>query len=83
MLERSLWNLALLVRNQDRGQKVPLRRCERLRQVLDLRIYEVLLLHVRTRLLWDGIKDDWGTAAGVENATDATAWTELESRASK
>lgn len=81
MLERSLWNLAILVRNQDRGQKVALRRCERLRRVLDLRIYEVLLLHVRTRLLWDGIKDDCRTVVGV-NDTKATIWTGLERRAS-
>lgn len=79
MLEQSLWDLAILVRNQDRGKKVALRRCERLRRVLDLRIYEVLLLHVRTRLVWDGIKDDWGTVVGVDNDTDA----ELESRTSK
>ncbi|CAM9600055.1 unnamed protein product [Laminaria digitata] len=82
-LERSLWDLAILVRNQDRGQKVALRRCERLRRVLDLRIYEVLLLHVRTRLLWDGIKDGCGTVVGGTNGTDATVWTELEDRASK
>lgn len=83
MLEQGLWDLAILVRNQDRGQKVALRRCERLRRVLDLRIYEVLLLHVRTRLVWDGIKYDWGTVVGVNNDTDATVWTELESRTSK
>lgn len=82
-LEQSVWDLAVLVRDQDRGQKVPLRRCERLRRVLDLRIYELLLLHVRTRLLWDGIRADYGTVAGVNGGTDITVWAELEGRSSK
>lgn len=60
-LEKKLWGLAMLVREQDqedRGPPVPLHRCERLRRTLDVRIYEVLLLHVRTRMIWDGLDDD-------------------------
>lgn len=51
----------MLVRRQDQApqhQRLPLNRCERLRRTLDVRIYEVLLLHVRTRLIWDGIGND-------------------------
>lgn len=51
----------MLVRRQDQAlehRPIPLNRCEHLRRTLDVRIYEVLLLHVRTRLIWDGISDD-------------------------
>lgn len=61
VLETQLWGLAMLVREQgqeDHRQPIPLNRCERLRRSLDVRIYEVLLLHVRTRMIWDGVDDD-------------------------
>lgn len=58
VLEKQLWDLAILVREQDCGQGLALRRCERLRRVLDLRVYEVLLLHVRTQIIWHGLGDD-------------------------
>lgn len=58
VLEKQLWELAILVRQQECGEGLALRRCERLRRVLDLRVYEVLLLHVRTQIIWHGLGDD-------------------------
>lgn len=55
VLEDQLWRLALLVREQDRGQGLALKRTDRLRRVLDLRVYEIFLVHVRTQLLQDGV----------------------------
>lgn len=59
MLKDQLWKLSLLVRGQDRdrdrGQGLDLKRRDRLRRTLDLRVYEILLLLVRTQLLRDGI----------------------------
>lgn len=55
MLEDQLWDLAVLVRDQDSGNGLDLNRRGRLRRLLDLRVYEILLLHVRTRLIRDGI----------------------------
>lgn len=72
VLEQQVWDLAMLVRGQGEEPQhqqhvLPLRRCERLRRTLDARIYEVLLLHVRTRLIWDGFigdDDDEGDGGG-------------------
>lgn len=66
VLEKQLWDLAILVREQDRGQGLALRRCESLRRVLDLRVYEVLLLHVRTHIIWHGADDDARVTLGGE-----------------
>lgn len=58
VVENQLWSLAMLVREQDQEeyrQPLPLSRCDRLRRTLDVRIYELLLLHVRTRMIWDGV----------------------------
>lgn len=65
-LEQHLWDLAMLVRGPDlkdrghreRHQGLALNRCELLRRTLDVRVYEVLLLYTRTRLIWDGIDND-------------------------
>ncbi|CAM9617578.1 unnamed protein product, partial [Ectocarpus fasciculatus] len=62
-LEQQLWDLAMLVRGPDlkdrwhgeRHQGLALNRRELLRRTLDVRVFEVLLLYVRTRLIWDGI----------------------------
>lgn len=67
MLEKQLWGLAMLVREQhqqDRRPPIPLNRCGRLRRTLDVRIYEVLLLHVRTRMIWDGLDADGDSSDG-------------------
>lgn len=55
VLEDQLWKLAVLVREQDRGQGLALKRADRLRRVLDLRVYDILVLHLRTQLLRDGV----------------------------
>ncbi|CAB1117240.1 unnamed protein product [Ectocarpus sp. CCAP 1310/34] len=63
-LEQQLWDLAMLVRGPDlrghceRHQGLALNRCELLRRTLDVRVFEVLLLYMRTRLIWDGIDND-------------------------
>lgn len=58
MLKDQLWKLSLLVRGQDRDrdrrQGLALKRRDRLRRALDLRVYEIILLLVRTKLLRDG-----------------------------
>lgn len=62
----------MLVREQDSGQRLALRRCEGLRRVLDMRIYELLLLHVRTQLIWDGIDIDSRSGTNLEVNHDTT-----------
>ena len=50
-LEADMWKLALLVRCHDRAQGVRLLRHESQRKLLDLRLYELLLLCLRSTLL--------------------------------
>jgi len=73
-LEDQLWSLAILVREQGQGDRrasLPLGRCDRLRRALDVRVYEVLLLHVRTQLIWDGLGDDGdGSDGGGDGCGD-------------
>lgn len=57
-LEEQLWELAVTVRDQDSKQGLALSRCARLRRVLDLRMYDIMLLRVRTRLVWGGTAED-------------------------
>lgn len=56
MVEDRLWELSILVREQDRGKGLALRRNEYMRRVLDMRVYELLLLQLRTQLIWDGVE---------------------------
>lgn len=56
MVEDRLWELAILVREQDRGKGLALRRNEHMRRVLDMRVYELLLLQLRMQLIWDGVQ---------------------------
>ncbi|CAN0294888.1 unnamed protein product [Ectocarpus sp. 12 AP-2014] len=77
-LEQQLWDLAMLVRGPDlrghgeRHQGLALNRCELPRRTLDVRVFEVLLLYTRTRLIWDGIDndDDDNDHDGIEGGGD-------------
>lgn len=55
VIEEHLWRLAILVRDQSRGPPIALNRRDFLRRIVDLRMYEILLLHVRTQIIWDGV----------------------------
>ena len=50
-VEQHMWRLILLVRCQDRSRGLRLQRHESQRKLLDLRMYELLLLYIRITLL--------------------------------